>query len=113
MGKFWFGMFFLLKVSIVFAQKPTGIKGKIIDSKTQKPLENVVITIENTTLMQLTTSDGVFSFYAVVSGNQLLLLHSQGFKDVILPVVIKQDQMLDLGAIPLEDNQTSEQLTGI
>lgn len=53
-----------------------------------------------------------FSFYAVVPGNQLLLLHSQGFKDVILPVVITQDQMLDLGAVPLEDNQTSEQQAG-
>jgi hypothetical protein len=113
MGKFWLGMLFLLNISFVFAQKPTGIKGKIIDAKTQKSLENVVVTISNTQLMQLTSSDGIFSFYAVAPGNQLLLLHSQGFKDVILPVMISQDQMLDLGAIPLEDNQTLEQQTGI
>ncbi|WP_281227528.1 TonB-dependent receptor [Flavobacterium aquiphilum] len=113
MGKFWLGILFLLKLSFVFSQKPTGIKGKIIDSKSQKPLENVVVTIANTQLMQLTSNDGVFGFYAVAPGNQLLLLRSQGFKDLILTVAVIQDQMLDLGAIPLDDNQTSEQQTGI
>jgi hypothetical protein len=113
MGKCLLGMLFLLKITFVFAQKPTGIKGKIIDVKTQKPLENVVVTIENTQLMQLTTSDGVFCFYAVVPGNQLLLLHSQGFKDAILSVVVTKDEMLDLGNISLEDNQNFEQQTGV
>lgn len=60
MGKFLLGILLLLKMSFVFAQKPTGIKGKIIDAKTQKPLENIVVTISNTQLMQLTSSDGVF-----------------------------------------------------
>ena len=113
MKKFLLGIFFLWKITFVFAQKPTGIKGKIIDSKTQKPLENVVVTIENTQLMQLTSGDGIFSFYAVPLGNQLLLLHSQGFKDILLSVVITKDQMLDLGTIPMEDNQMVEQQTGL
>ncbi|MGQ7945727.1 carboxypeptidase-like regulatory domain-containing protein [Flavobacterium sp. WC2509] len=113
MKKCLVGMLFLWKVTFVFAQKPTGIKGKIIDSKTQKLLENVVVSIENTQLMQLTSNDGVFSFYAVASGNQLLLLHSQGFKDILLSIVISKDQMLDLGVIPMEDNQTVEQQTGL
>ncbi|WP_281323097.1 carboxypeptidase-like regulatory domain-containing protein [Flavobacterium aestivum] len=113
MDKFLLGMLSLLNMTFVLAQKPTGIKGKIIDSKTQKPLGNVVVTIENTQLMQLTTSDGIFSFYTVIPGNQLLLLHSQGFKDALFPIVIIKEQMLDLGVIPLEDNQTSEEQTGI
>ncbi|AOW08554.1 carboxypeptidase-like regulatory domain-containing protein [Flavobacterium gilvum] len=113
MGKFWLGTFFLLTISFGFAQKPTGFKGKIIDAKTQKPLENVVVTIANTQSMQFTTNDGVFSFYAVPPGKQLLLLKSQGFKDVILPVVVAQDKMLDLSTIPMEDNQISEQQTGV
>ncbi|REG99048.1 carboxypeptidase-like regulatory domain-containing protein [Flavobacterium aquicola] len=113
MREFLFGIIFLLKITFVFAQKPTGVKGKIIDSKTQKPLENVIVTIENTQLMQLTSNDGVFSFYNVLPGNQLLLLHSQGFKDLVLPVAITKDQMLDLGVIPMEDNQMVEQQTGL
>nr|WP_315197996.1 TonB-dependent receptor [uncultured Flavobacterium sp.] len=113
MRKFLLGMLFLWKITFVFAQKPTGVKGKILDSKTQKPLENVVVSIENTQLMQITSSDGIFSFYAVASGNQLLLLHSQGFKDILLSIVISKDQMLDLGAIPMEDNQMVEQQTGL
>jgi len=113
MRKFLLGMFFLLKIIFAFAQKPTGIKGRVIDSKTQKPLENVVVTIENTQLMQLTSTDGIFSFYTVAPGNQLLLLHSQGFKDVLLPMVVTKDQMLDLGSIPLQDDQVVEQQTGL
>ena len=113
MRKFLLGVLFLWKITFVFAQKPTGVTGKIIDSKTQKPLENVVVSIENTQMMQLTSGDGIFSFYAVASGNQLLLLHSQGFKDILLSIVITKDQMLDLGAIPMEDNQMVEQQTGL
>ena len=113
MRKFLLGLLFLFKMVSVFSQKPTGIKGKIIDAKTQKTLENVVVTLENTQLMQLTTSDGIFSFYTVAPGNQLLLLHSQGFKDILLSVVITKDQMLDLGPILMEDNQMIEQQTGL
>ena len=113
MKKILLGMLFLWKITFVLAQKPTGIQGKIIDSKTQKPLENVVVTIENTQLMQLTSGDGIFNFYSVPAGNQLLLLHSQGFKDILISIVITNNQMLDLGAIPMEDNQMVEQQTGL
>ncbi|PKB16903.1 carboxypeptidase-like regulatory domain-containing protein [Flavobacterium sp. 5] len=113
MRKFLLGMLFLWNVTFILAQKPIGVKGKVIDSKTQKPLENVVVSIENTQLMQLTSGDGVFAFYSVTLGNQLLLLHSQGFKDILLSIVITKDQMLDLGAIPMEDNQMVEQQTGL
>ena len=113
MRKLLLGMLFLLELTFAFAQKSTGVKGKIIDAKTQKPLENVVVTIENTQLMQLTSIDGIFSFYNVATGNQLLLLHSQGFKDILLSIVITKDQMLDLEAIPMEDNQMIEQQTGL
>jgi hypothetical protein len=113
MRKLLLGMLFLLEITFAFAQKPTGIKGKVIDAKTQKPLENVVVTIENTQLMQLTSTDGIFSFYNVAAGNHLLLLHSQGFKDILLSIVITKDQMLDLEAIPMEDNQMIEQQTSL
>ena len=113
MRKFLLGMFFLLEITFAFSQKPTGFKGKVMDSKTQKPLENVVVSIENTHLMQLTLHDGIFSFYSVEPGNQLLLLHSQGFKDILLSIVIIKDQMLDLGSILMEDTQIVEQQTGL
>ncbi len=113
MSRFLLGMFFLLKVTFVLGQKPTGITGTIIDSKTQKALENVVVTIENTQLMQLTTIDGAFIFYSVEPGSHLLLLHSQGFKDALFPITIAKDEMLDLGFIALEDNQALDQQTGV
>lgn len=113
MGKSLLGMLFLLNLTFSLAQKPTGIRGKIVDINTQKPIENAVVTIENTPLMQLTSGDGIFNFYAVPTGNQLLLLHSQGFRDVLLSIVIVKDQMLDLGVIPMENNHTVEQQTGL
>lgn len=113
MGKICVGFFLILKMGCVFAQKPTGLKGVILEARTQKPLNNVVVTIENTPLMQLTSSDGMFVFYSITPGNHLLLLKSQGYKDILIPVEIQQDQMLNLNVIPMEDNQSFEQQTGL
>jgi hypothetical protein len=52
-------LFFILQISWLFAQKETLITGKIIDSKSQKPLVSVVVSIQNTNEMQLTSKDGI------------------------------------------------------
>ena len=113
MKKFYFTIFFIVQTAIVTAQNNTGFFGKIIEAKTQKPLEFVVVSIQNTTLMQITKADGQFSFDDVPSGNILLLVHSQGFKDALYPIDIEQDQRLDLGTISLEEDQTLEQQSSI
>ncbi|MDI1307360.1 MAG: TonB-dependent receptor, partial [bacterium] len=106
-------LFFFVVIPFAFAQQETGISGKIIDSKTQQPLASVVVTIQNTNLMQLTTVDGKFRFSTVPAGEQLVLFHSQGYKDALFPVEIIAGQLLDLDTILLEDDQTSEQQTGL
>ena len=73
------GFFFIVQVGCVIAQNNTGFFGKVIESKTQNPLGFVVVSVQNTTLMQLTKADGNFSFQTAPSGNILLLIHSQGF----------------------------------
>ena len=113
MKKFYFTIFFIVQTAIVTAQNNTGFFGKIIEPKTQKPLEFVVVSIQNTTLMQITKTDGQFSFDDVPSGNILLLVHSQGFKDALYPIDIEQGQRLDLGTISLEEDQTLEQQSSI
>lgn len=101
----------LLVMQAVFAvaQSGTGITGKVVDSKTQKPLQNVIATIQNTNLTQLTDVTGKFTFDDVEAGNKLLQIKSTGYKDQLLPVVFVSGKIIDLGIVVLEEDISSEQ----
>ncbi|RTY95838.1 carboxypeptidase-like regulatory domain-containing protein [Flavobacterium sp. GT3R68] len=109
MKKLVISTLFVMQVFFVFAQTTTGISGKVLDAKTQKPLQNVVASIQNTNLTQLTDAAGKFSFGNVAVGNQLLQIRTTGFKDQLLPIEIVAGKMLDLGTIVLEEDQSVEQ----
>lgn len=98
-----------MQVFFVFAQTTTGISGRVLDSKTQKPLRNVVTSIQNTNLTQLTDADGKFTFDNLEAGNQLLQIRSIGYKDQLLPIEIVAGKLLDLGVVIIEEDITSEQ----
>jgi len=85
----------------------------VVDSKTQKPLQNVVTSIQNTNFTQLTDVNGQFSFKDAVLGKQLLQIKNQGYKDQLLQVEIVPGKMLDLGVIALQEDLTQEQQTAI
>ena len=106
-------LFLIFQLGLAFAQNETGIKGIVLESKTQKPLAYVVVSIQNTTSMQLTTTEGEFIFEDVSKGEYLILFHSQGFKDVLIPVTMIDGQMLDLGIIVMEEDQISEVQTSM
>ena len=99
----------VMQVFFVFAQTTTGLTGKVVDSKTQKPLQNVVASIQNTTLTALTDGSGMFTFKDVAKGSQLLQIKSSGYKDQLLSVEIETGKMVDLGVVVLEEDITSEQ----
>ena len=88
-------LLFLFQISLLFAQKETVILGKIIDSKSQKPLLSVVVSIQNTNEMQLSSADGKFLFKTTLQGDQLLLFHSQDYKDKLISVHIAKEKTLD------------------
>ena len=113
MKKLYFTIFFIVQIANGIAQNNTGFFGKIIEAKSQSPLGYVVVSIQNTTLMQITKTDGQFSFDDVPSGNLLLLVHSQGFKDALYPIEITEGEKLDLGTLSLEEDQTLEQQSSI
>ena len=113
MKKLYFTIFFIVQIAIGTAQNKSGFFGKIIEAKTQNPLGFVVVSIQNTTLMQITKIDGQFSFDDVPSGNILLLVRSQGYKDALYPVEITEGERIDLGTISLEEDQTLEQQSSI
>jgi CarboxypepD_reg-like domain len=110
MKKIIFSMLILIQTFIGFAQKSSGISGKVIDSKTQKPLENVVTSIQNVFLTQLTDKNGNFSYLNVPVGSQLLQIKSQGYKELLLQVDIEAGKILDLGTVVLDEDGASEQL---
>ncbi|WP_136667232.1 carboxypeptidase-like regulatory domain-containing protein [Flavobacterium sp. H122] len=110
MKKLVFSTLMVLQAILVFAQQPTGISGKVIDSKTNAPLQNVVTSIENTNLTQLTDSEGKFRIVGIGVGNQILKVKSDGYKEQLLPLEIIANQVLDLGVVVLEEDiQTQEQ----
>jgi hypothetical protein len=101
----------VFQTGFVLGQNKSVLIGKIIAIKTQKPIENVVVSIQNTMEIQLTTADGKFKLETSTQGKQLVLVHSQGYKDKLFSIEIMEEQTLDLGTIPLEEDQNSEQQT--
>ncbi len=109
MKKLFISLFFVMQAVCAFAQNQTGITGKVVDSKTQKPLENVVVSIQNTNLTQLTDVLGQFTFEGVAVGKTLVYVKSAGYRDQMLPVTVVEGKLLDLGTIVAEEDITSEQ----
>jgi len=109
MKKLVISILFVMQVCFSFAQTGTGLSGKVVDSKTQKPLQNVVASIQNSSLTQITDASGKFVFTAVPVGNQLLSIKSAGYKDQLLAVEVEKGKILDLGVVVLEEDITQEQ----
>lgn len=106
MRKKYLLFFIFMPFGLAFAQKEISISGIVIDAKTQNPLENVVVSIQNSSVTQLTGANGKFVLYSSLKGEQLLLVHSQGYKDLLLKINIYAN--LTLGILQLEDTFTDE-----
>ena len=100
---------FLMHVVPLFSQNPTGVSGVIIDAKTKKPLQNVVATILNTSLTQLSDVDGKFLFNQMPLGQQLLQIRCSGYQEQLFAVAILEGIIVDLGTVVLEEDHKGEQ----
>lgn len=109
MKKLVISILFVMQVCFVFAQQNPSIVGKVVDSKTQKPLQSVVTTIQNTNITALTDAQGMFVLENIVVGNQLLKISSVGYAQQLLAVEVVEGKKLDLGVVILEEDQTEEQ----
>jgi len=108
MNRTTFLLFFLLWAVVVYPQTGTWLSGKVLDSKTQKPLQNVIVSVLNTTSTQLTNSKGEFVFDKINSGKQLIQFKSVGYKDQMISVEIDLGIIRDLGIIIMEQDQSVE-----
>ncbi|WP_289664284.1 carboxypeptidase-like regulatory domain-containing protein [Flavobacterium panacagri] len=108
MGKKYAVFLILLVFNLVDAQQEITVTGIVIDARTQNPLENVVVTIQNTAVMQLTSKTGKFELHIFPTKEQLLLLRSQGYKDSLIKLQYNLGQNINLGILQLEDTYTDE-----
>ena len=101
-------VFFILgSFSFAFAQE-TIFRGVVIDSKTQNALENVVVSIQNSSITKLTSKSGKFELHSSIEGEQLLLIHNQNCKDLLLKIHSNFGQIIYLGVLQLEDIYSDE-----
>lgn len=99
----------VLQAVFVFAQQNPALKGKVIDAKSQKPLQNVVAIIQSNNQSVLTDFEGNFVFQALPSGAQVLVIKSTGYNQQTLMLEPFTGETIDLGTIVLEEDITSEQ----
>ncbi|SCY55475.1 carboxypeptidase-like regulatory domain-containing protein [Flavobacterium caeni] len=109
MKKLVLSILIAMQVVVGFAQSGTGVTGKVVDSKTQKPMQNVVATIQNANLTQVTDVTGKFTFNNLAAGSQVMEIKTQGYKAQLLQVELTAGNILDLGVVVLEEDITEEQ----
>lgn len=98
-----------LFVQKTIAQNPTGFTLKVIDAQTQKNLSSVVVSVQNTSFLELTSTSGTVLFDKLPPNNYYVLVHSQGYKDQLLAVTVQSNTISDLGIIPLSTDFSLEQ----
>ncbi|WP_298116292.1 TonB-dependent receptor [Flavobacterium sp.] len=109
MKKLVISILFVMSVVFSFAQTGTGFYGKVVDSKTQKPLQNVIASIQNTNQTQFTDASGKFIFRDAPEGSQLLQIKSSGYKTQLITVDVEKGKMVDIGIVVFDEDITEEQ----
>ena len=99
----------VLQALFVFAQQSPALKGKVVDAKSQKPLQNVVAIIQSTNQSVVTDIDGNFVFKTIPSGDQVLVVKSSGYNQQTFVLEPTNGETLNLGIVALEEDITSEQ----
>jgi hypothetical protein len=84
------------------------IKGIIVESESEKPLQNVLIRIVNTNLVESTTIDGAFTFKNVRNGRYILEVKLVGYETQNFPIELS-GATIDLGVIMLYKDIIEEQ----
>ena len=110
MKKLALSLLFLFQAILVMAQNHSTVKGKIVDSKTQKSTWRRKKVMVQLTEQSVTTNNlGEFVIKEVPVGQQTLMVSQNGYTAQNYPIEVAEKQILDLGLILLEEDITSEQ----
>ncbi|MFP9115008.1 carboxypeptidase-like regulatory domain-containing protein [Flavobacterium sp. RHBU_3] len=113
MKKLVLSLLFMMQFVCAWAQQSASVQGKVVDAKTQKPLQNVVATIEATGQTALTNAEGVFVFNDLAPESHVLTVTTAGYVPQTFTVEAVAGKPLDLGVVSLELDITSEQQLGL
>ena len=109
MKNLFFYLTFICLNHLLFSQNER-INGKIIDQETNKTLQGVHITIKGTLLHTVSDNNGVFLLKNNLPlGEQILVVSHDDYLKKSLPIIIEQNQILNLGSIELSNNLKSSQ----
>ena len=84
------------------SQTITLLKGKVVETSSLEPLEDVKISIKNSSIWVKTKINGEFSIEKVPIGKQIVLIEFEGFKAQRIPVNIIKNEVVDIGIIFLD-----------
>jgi len=84
MKKYSLLLFILILSTPIFAQKGT-VKGKVVDAKTNKPLEFASVLIQGTTIGSTTDLDGNYIFTGIEPGFKRLVVSLIGYQSTVSP----------------------------
>jgi hypothetical protein len=109
MKKLVFSTLLVLQAIFVFAQQKPALRGKVVDSKSLKPLQNVAATIQSTNYSVVTGADGTFEFETLPSDEPVLVISYTGYLSQTLILEPTKGETLNLGEVLLEEDITTEQ----
>jgi len=76
------------------------IKGKIVDGD-DKPLPGVVIKLKKLGLSGVTDQNGIFFLEKLPAERDTLIISYPGYKDLVIALILRKNQTLNLGAVNL------------
>ena len=83
------------------AQLINTVKGSVLNSETKIPLQNIIVTIDRTTISHITDAKGNFNLTHIPTGNHVVKISYQGFETQYFPINVLQGSTIDLGTIYL------------
>ncbi len=102
----------LLGILFVFAtnaQSQGVVKGNVSDGDSTNSISGVAITVEGTTIKQVTDESGNFIVSNVPTGSQLVKIQVEGYETQIFPVTVVENTTVDLGAIFMYKDETAQE----
>jgi hypothetical protein len=84
------------------------VKGIVIENDSKRPIQNVSVSIVNTSSLKTTKTNGVFVFKNIPKGNYILRIKLVGYETQNFPITLEAN-ILDLGIITLYQEIEEEQ----
>ena len=109
MKKLVLSLLFLFQAIFVLAQNQSTVKGKVVDSKSQRPMGSVKVMLQSNEQFVTTNSLGEFQISGISVGNQTLVISVDGYNTQNFAIEVVANQMLDIGLLFLDEDITSEQ----